>query len=204
MGQDDPWLLAVMILGSGVLAGWWWADYRAARSGAPRAHAFPGATPASPRIMLIATGGTLLLLAAEVAGENALGITAQQSRITLLFGLYSLAAAFGEELIFRGYLVVENRGRGALIAGITGASLGFALLHPFLWEWRDGALHLQGGTKAWFSTAAIFAGSLWFYAVRFLPVNPARSLLPCIAAHAAKNAGVVAIKWHQGFVDGWW
>jgi membrane protease YdiL (CAAX protease family) len=85
--------------------------------------------------------------------------------MTALFGLYTLMAAFVEELVFRGYLVVENRGRTALLAGIVGASLGFALLHPFLWTWRDGALHLNGSGKAWFSTAAVFAGSLWFYAV---------------------------------------
>lgn len=57
-----------------------------------------------------------------------------------MFGLNTLVAAFGEEVIFRGYLVVENRGRAALITGMIGASLGFALLHPFLWEWREGGL----------------------------------------------------------------
>jgi hypothetical protein len=39
--------------------------------------------------------------------------------------------------------------------------------------------------------------------VRFLPLNPTRSLLPSIAAHAAKNMGVFAIKYAQGFVTGW-
>ena len=78
------------------------------------------------------------------------------------------------------------------------------MLHPFLWEWQQGGLVLHLGAKGWFSTAMIFAGSLWFYAVRFLPANPARSLLPCIAAHAAKNLGVFAIKYAQGFVSGWW
>ena len=124
--------------------------------------------------------------------------------MTVLLGLYTLAAAFVEELIFRGYVVVENRGRTALVAGIVGASLVFALLHPFLWEWKDGALTMHFGPKAWFSTGAIFAGSLWFYAVRFLPGNPTRSLVPCIAAHAAKNLGVFVIKYAQGFVSGWW
>ena len=69
---------------------------------------------------------------------------------------------------------------------------------------QDGTLRLHFETKAWFSTMMIFTGSLWFYAVRFLPANRARSLLPCIAAHAAKNLGVFIIKYAQGYVSGWW
>ena len=204
MGQDNPLLLAGMMVAAGITAKWWWEDYRATGRGQPNVRAFPGTAPATGRLIAVAAGGALLLLAIETSGEYALGLTAQQSHLTVLFALYSLAAAFIEELIFRGYLVVENRGRAALLAGIIGASLGFALLHPFLWEWKNGGLVLHPGAKGWFSTAMIFAGSLWFYAVRFLPANPARSLLPCIAAHAAKNLGVFAIKYAQGFVSGWW
>jgi hypothetical protein len=40
--------------------------------------------------------------------------------------------------------------------------------------------------------------------VRFYRWNPAHSLLPCIAAHAAKNLGVIGIKAAQGFLVGWW
>lgn len=204
MGQENPWLLAGLLVAGGVVAKWWLDDYLAARQGSPRPQAFPGATPASVLTLLIAAGGALLLLAAETAGEYALGLTAQQTSMTALFGLYTLMAAFAEELIFRGYLVVANRGRPALIFGIVGASLAFALLHPFLWTWQAGTWHLNVSGKAWFSTAAVFAGSLWFYAVRFLPNNPTRSLLPCVAAHVTKNLGVFAIKYVQGFVSGWW
>lgn len=204
MGQDNPLLLAGLLVAVAVTARWWWADLRAAAAGRPSPRAFPGAAPADGRLIVLAVIGALLLLAIETGGEYALGLTAQQSRMTWLFALYSLGAAFVEELIFRGYLVVEHRGRAALVAGIIAASLGFALLHPFLWEWKDGGLQLHLGAKGWFSTALIFAGSLWFYAVRFLPANPTRSLLPCIAAHAAKNLGVIAIKYAQGFVGCWW
>jgi uncharacterized protein len=204
MGPDHPLLLLAMIAATGFTARWWWKDCRAAGFGRPNARAFPGATPADLRLVALAATGALLLLAIETGGEYALGLTARQSRMTVLFAIYSLAAAFLEELIFRGYLVVENRGRTALLAGIVGASLGFALLHPFLWEWQDGQLVFHAGTKGWYSTAMIFAGSLWFYAVRFLPANTARSLLPCIAAHAVKNLGVFAIKYAQGFVSDWW
>lgn len=204
MGQDNPLLLAGMIVAAVVTGRWWLEDLRAAQSGRSHARAFPGAAPADARVIVLAIAGALVLLAVETGGERALGLNAQQSRMTVLFALYSLAAAFIEELVFRGYLVVENRGRAALLAGIVGASLVFALLHPFLWEWQEGGLVFHPGAKAWFSTGMIFAGSLWFYAVRFLPANPAHSLLPCIAAHAAKNLGVFAVKYAQGFVDGWW
>lgn len=144
-----------------------------------------------------------MLLVAETGGEYALGLVEAQSRITVLFGVASLAAAFLEELIFRGYVIVADRGRTRLVVSAVGASLVFALLHPFLWEWKDGALAFQAGLKAWFSTGAIFAGSLWFYFVRFSRLNPTRSLLPCIVAHATKNLGVFVIKAAQGHVSGW-
>lgn len=204
MGQDHPLLLLGLLGATGYVAQLWLDDYRAARRGAPPPRALPGATAAGRGAIALAALGALVLLALETAGESALGLTAQQSSITALFGLYTLAAAFGEELIFRGFLVVEHRGRAALVAGIVGASLLFAGLHPFLWEWRDGALQAHFGAKAWFSTAAVFASSLWFYTVRFWRLNPNHSLLPCIAAHLAKNLGVFAVKYAQGFVHGWW
>ncbi len=204
MGQDHPLLLAGLIAANGVVGKWWLEDCRAARRGQSNPRAFPGAVPTGWPVVVVAIAGALLLLVVETGGEYALGLTARQSRVTGLFALYTLVAAFGEELIFRGYLVVENRGRVALWMGIVGASLGFALLHPFLWEWREGAVRFHGNAKAGFSTAMVFAGSLWFYAVRFLPQNRSRSLLPCIAAHAAKNLGVFAVKYAQSFVSGWW
>lgn len=203
-GQDNPLILAAFIAAGGLCGKWWLDDYRAARRGAPRDRPLPGALPAEARANLVAIAGALGLLAAETAGEYALGISREQSRLTVLGGAYTLAAAFVEELIFRGYVVVENRGRRVLVAGIVAASAVFALLHPFFWSWEDGRLALHGGTKAWFSTAAVFAGSLWFYTVRFFALNPRRSLVPCIAAHGAKNLGVFAIKLAQGFVTGWW
>lgn len=204
MGTDHPLLLLALLGVSTWVASWWWADLRAARAGKPNPHPLPGAVPARGWVILLAAGGALLLLAAETWGEYRLGLVGAQSRITMLFGLYTLAAAFVEELIFRGFLVVTDRGRAALWAGILAASALFAFLHPFLWGWRDGRLLLVATPKAWFSTGAILAGSLWFYVVRFWSLNPGRSLWPCIAAHAAKNLGVLLIKAAQGYVSGWW
>jgi uncharacterized protein len=204
MGQDQPLVLIALLGLSAYVARLWWEDLRAARTGSPAPRALPGATPATGRAVALAAAGGLVLLTAETAGEYALGIEDEQSRMTVLFGLYTLAAAFVEELVFRGFVVVEHRGRAALVAGCIGASAVFALLHPFLWRWDEAGFVWQTTTKAWFSTAAIFAGSLWFYAVRFWSLNPSRSLLPCIAAHAAKNLGVFAVKAAQGHVSGWW
>ena len=204
MGQDNPLILLVMLTAAGAVAWWWWTDFQAARRGTPGPNPLPGATGTTAVAVALAAAGAVLLLLAESWGEYRLGLVTQQSKMTALFGLYTLAAAFVEELIFRGYLVVEHRGSAARWAGVVAASLVFAALHPFLWEWREGALHLQADTKAWFSTGAIFAGSLWFYTVRFWRLNPTHSLWPCLAAHAAKNLGVIVIKLAQGYISGWW
>ena len=199
-------LLLLLLLGASVwLARLWIIDYRATRAGTPSERPLPGATPASPRAVAVAAVGALCILAAETGGEHVLGVSAEQSTMTALSGLYSiLGAPVIEEVIFRGYLVVDGRGRVMLWAGVVGVSLLFALLHPFLWEWHGTGLTVRFTAKAWFSTAAIFAGSLWFYTVRFFRLNPQRSLAPCLVAHAARNLGVLAIKYVQGFVGGWW
>jgi hypothetical protein len=125
-----------------------------------------------------------------------------------------IGAAFGEELIFRGFLVVPTRGRAALFGSIVGFSLLFALGHPFLWDWKSLAagqpkqLVWDFSLKAWWSTAMVFLFSFWLYALRFPlrypKLNPRASLIPCIAAHLAKNLGVFVIKLAQGHVSGWW
>jgi membrane protease YdiL (CAAX protease family) len=204
MGTDHPLLLLAMIGLAGFLAGAWWRDLQAARDGCPNPHAFPGARPANRAILGLAVAGTLVLVLAETAGEIALGLAARQSEITVLFALYTLAAAFIEELVFRGYLVVTGRGRAALLGGIVLASALFATLHPYLWRWTAAGLVFTFDAKAWYTTMTLFVGSLWFYALRFLPMNPHRSLVPCIVAHLTKNLAVFAVKCTQGFVSGWW
>lgn len=204
MGPDHPLLLLVLTGLAGFLARAWWRDLRAERAGRPNPHAFPGARPAGRAVLILAAAGTLALVAAETAGEIALGLTARQSEMTALFALYTLAAAFLEELVFRGYLVITHRGRAALLAGIVLASALFAVLHPYLWRWTGAGLVFTPDAKAWYTTAALFVGSLWFYALRFLPANPGHSLLPCIVAHLTKNLAVFAVKYAQGFVSGWW
>lgn len=199
------------MLGVGLyVANLWLGDFRARRSGAPHANALPGANSAPPRAIVIAAIGGLLIVTAETLGEKTLGIAGKQSSMTGLFAAYTLVAAVIEEIIFRGFIVIEKRGTRALWASIIVASLLFTAIHPFLWTW-EGAMPWSGGhlfwtadLKGWFSSAAVFVASLWFYFVRFARFNPEHSLLPCFAAHATKNLGVIVIKAAQGFLIGWW
>lgn len=202
--NDSPFLTLLMIAAGVYITRMWIQDMRAAESGQPIRGGLPGAFRANRRAVTIAVIGALILLTAETLGEIALGLDQEQSEMTVLFGIYTLAAAVIEELLFRGFLVIEGRGQALRWVGIVGASLLFAAFHPFLWEWDDGELTWSFNAKGWFSTTAIFVGSLWFYYVRFMPSNPQHSLLPCFAAHFTKNLGVFAIKGVQGFVVGFW
>ena len=203
--MNNPLLLALLTAAGVYVAKVWRQDLHAARTGVPITNPLPGATDAPPRSIVIAVVGALALLAIETLGEVALGIVGEQSRMTWLFALYSICAApVIEEIIFRGWLVIEHRGRVAQWAGAAAASAAFAVLHPFLWRWDDAGFALTLGIKGWFSTAIVFATSLWFYVARLATWNPRRSLLPCFAAHAAKNAGVVCVKAATGFMSGLW
>jgi uncharacterized protein len=203
--MNNPLLLALLTAAGLYVAKLWLNDTRAAREGKATPHMLPGATTAPRRAIMIAVIGALALLAVETIGEIALRIADEQSRMTWLFALYSVAAApVIEEIIFRGWLVIENRGRVALWFGAVGVSALFAMLHPFLWRWDEMGLALSPSLKGWFSTAIVFATSLWLYVARLASWNPQHSLLPCFAGHAAKNAGVVVIKAATGFVAGLW
>jgi membrane protease YdiL (CAAX protease family) len=176
------------------------------------ADTLPGAMPVRRPAVMIAVIGALAILGLEVAGEYRLEIVEGQTEMTVLFGIYTLAAAFIEELIFRGFLYYERGGRWGLIVSIIFISLLFALLHPYIWKFepRDEipwsefyrCWSLDTSIKAVFSTAIVFVNSLWFYTVRFFPLNRYRSLIPCFAAHFSSNLGVLVIKLLQGKVVG--
>jgi membrane protease YdiL (CAAX protease family) len=202
--SEDPLMVAAMIAVAAVVLHLWWGDLRAHSGGAPHSRAFPGAVPCSRQSVLIAVAGALILLALETGGEVVLGIADQQKTVTVLWSAYTFMAAFVEELTFRGFLVVTSRGRSWLWASVVLFSVLFALCHPFLWTWEDGRLLLHFTAKGWFSTVTVFGCSLWFYTVRFFPMNPGGSLLPCIAAHLTKNLGVFALKAAGDFVSGWY
>ena len=173
----------------------WRSDWRHGRT-----NGFPGASGAPLRVLLIAGLGGVALTLLETIGEALLGLTAEQTELAVFALVPLLAAAVIEEIVFRGYLVVQNRGTAWLWGSVVGFSLIFALIHPYLWSWEEGALSLEWTTKAVFSTVLVFANSLWFYAVRFSFGNDGRSLLPCFIAHGASNFSVWAIKGFQGFL----
>jgi len=186
-------------------------DMLAARSGQPNPKALPGATQASIGLCMIGLVGALIILALETSGEWVIGITDQQSDLPWTFLFASLAAGVIEEVIFRGFLVVENRGRELLIVSCAGFSILFVLLHPYLWKldypdevamWQfwlaDFGLVLT--PKTLFTSIVLFVNSLWLYAVRFGAWNPKRSLIPCMLTHSVSNLGVFFVKWLQGHV----
>lgn len=201
--------------GVGLLLGyWWWQDFSFARKGNPTHRPLPGATSAPSSWILLGVIGAVLLTGLETVGEIVLDISGEQKNVTVLFLGAMLAAALVEEVVFRGYLVVANKGRAWLLGSIFGASLLFALGHDFLWQhtspedaawwefWRGFSLNFS--LKGWFSFGTVFFVSLYFYLLRFHSKNPSRSLLPCFAAHAARNLAVFAIKLAQGHVIGWY
>jgi len=203
--MNHPLLLLLMTAIGLYLGKLWRDDRRTARDGAGHPGALPGATEAPRRAVLLAVAGALVILVLETVGERVLGLAAQQSRMTWLFALYSVTGApIIEEIIFRGWIVLDGRRRMIAWAGAAGASAVFAILHPFLWRWDDAGFELTLTPKGWFSTTAVLATSLWLYAARLAAWNPQGSLLPCFAAHAARNAGVVAVKTIEGFMGGVW
>lgn len=205
--SQDPFSILVVFAISLYIGRLWYSDYRKAGTGKGDARAFPGIAPASGTAIAVAIAGSLTILGAETAGEYVLGSSQNQTDITCLYLLAMVAAGFLEELIFRGYLVIQNRGRTALMGSIVVFSVLFSLAHIQYWLEFSGfnlvtwKIHLTPAT-VW-TVIILFTNSLWFYTVRFYRLNPNRSLLPCFAAHIAGNLGVFAIKLAQGHVVGW-
>ena len=197
--NENP-LMILLYVGVAVYVGQiYWGDYKTVESGEANAGAMPGAVAAPLGAFIIGTLGALLLLGVETGGEIALGLVDEQSVMVWFFVFAAMAAGVVEEVIFRGYLVIDNKGRSLLIASAVVFSLIFAIIHGHLWSREDGFGWTLTG-KAFFSTSILFANSLWFYALRFGPWNPKRSLFPCMLAHVASNLGVFIVKWAQGYV----
>ena len=200
--NESPFMILLYVGVAAYVGYMYWGDYKSNQlAGAPDPKGMPGATSASLGLYVIGVIGALLILAAETGGEIALGISSEQSDMVWFFVFASLGAGIVEEVIFRGYLVVENKGKAALIGSCVGFSLIFAIIHGHFWSNEEGeAFAWTFTTKAFFTTGILFANSLWFYALRFAPWNKNRSLFPCMLAHAASNFGVFAVKWVQGFI----
>ena len=200
--NESPFMVLLYVGVAAYVGYMYWGDYQSNQaSEQPDPRGMPGATPASLGLFVIGVIGALLILAAETGGEIALGIAAEQSEMVWYFVFAILGAGIVEEIIFRGYLVVDGKGRAALIGSCVGFSLIFAIIHGHFWSNEEGqAFAWTFTTKAFFTTGILLANSLWFYALRFGSWNKNRSLFPCMLAHAASNLGVFCVKWAQGFV----
>lgn len=197
--SENPIVIIVFAAIAAYVLKLWIDDFRALQRGEPNPRALPGAAPAPVWLIALAAAVSLGLVGLETIGEAALGISEEQSTITALYLLAMISAGIVEELIFRGYLVITRGGRGALIASIIGFSVIFALIHGhLLGDREDGLLKLDTAGLWW--TFILFLNSLWWYAVRFMPANTHRSLLPCFAGHVASNIGVFIVKFSQGYV----
>ena len=200
--NESPFMVLLYVGVAAYVGYMYWGDYQSNQaSEQPDPQGMPGATSASLGLFVIGVIGALLILAAETSGEIALGIAAEQSEMVWYFVFAILGAGIVEEIIFRGYLVVDNKGRAALIGSCVGFSLIFAIIHGHFWSNEEGeAFAWTFTTKAFFTTGILLVNSLWFYALRFGRWNKNRSLFPCMLAHAASNLGVFCVKWAQGFV----
>ena len=218
--NNDPAATLILIASSAYYMLLWLNEFKSnIKSHQETTNIYPGTTMCNHKAVLISAAGAIIILSVETMGEITLNIKADQSHMTWLLAAYTINAAFIEEVIFRGILIFNNQPPKKLYTGIITISLIFSLLHPFLfkfdmgneptwkiillWNWCDW-IQPQLTMKSWFSFFMVFTTSIWLYYCRIAKWNKHQSLLPCFAAHVAKNIGVISVKFAQGFVSGLW
>ena len=177
----------------------WHTDLKTAGSEDAHPNPLPGAAPCPTSWIVVGAVGAAVIVGLVTAAEFASGVADEQSTISPIFLLGMLGAAVIEEMIFRGWLVIDKKGKAALIGSCIGVSLIFALGHQYMWTTEDG-FQLKLEAQPIIATLGILTFSLWAYALRFLPANPGRSLLPCFVAHAVHNLVVFGVKLATGHV----
>jgi membrane protease YdiL (CAAX protease family) len=111
--NENPLMILLYVGVAAYVGQIYWSDYKAAKSGEANAGAMPGALVAPLGAFVIGTLGALLLLVLETSGEIALGVVDEQSEMVWFFVFAIIAAGVVEEVIFRGYLVIDNKGKVA-------------------------------------------------------------------------------------------
>ncbi len=187
----------------------WLDDARAVSLGTPNKNGFSGATYTSKNIAICGACAGVCLLIFAVFLENITGTSESQTKVSVWAVFGWIAAAFIEELIFRGYLVIDKKGKFCLITSIFVFSLIFTICHPFFWDYTipenadflSGKFSFDFSSRAWVSSVVVFVSSLVFYILRFMPQNVSKSLIPCILAHLSYNLGTFFVKAIQGYVE---
>lgn len=197
--NEDPLIILGYCAAALYIANLYRSDIKAFVAGKPNVKSLPGATPTNPLLLFASVLGALVLLGNAVIGEYALDIVDAQSEMVWFFVFASVSAGVIEEVVFRGYLVVQNRGRNALVLSCLGFSFIFALVHGYLWSMEDG-FAWNFSAQGIFNTWILFFNSVCFYALRFGPWNANQSLLPSIVAHMVLNLGVFWVKLAQGYI----
>jgi uncharacterized protein len=186
-----------------VILKFWISDYKAWKNGTPFERALPGATSAPMKLIILSALVSVGIVLVETAGEYAMGATKAQSTMPAYYLVAIVCAGVIEEVLFRGFCVIQSRGRKIFYTSIVIFSIVFALIHGHLIAKNPDSgvyqLVLAQGPMWW--TAILFVNSLWWYAVRFMPQNKNKSLLPCFAGHIASNLAVFVIKLAQGYVS---
>ncbi len=175
------------VLGLSVLV-MWLGDLRRPADG--RERFWPGATRCGWQPIILAIGGVIVLTIIETLLEDSFGLRDKQSEIADHFLLAMLGASVVEEMTFRGFAASSTlAGVRLLLVTLIGSAI-FAAFHG----------HGLSDAKGWVSTGSVFAVSCWLYLSRFNALNPTRSMIPCLAGHAARNLAVFGVKAAQGFV----
>ncbi len=151
---------------------------------------WPGTTSSSLASVLLSVSGILLITLAESCVEIRYQVAHEQSSLVAIALLSLLGAAVVEEIVFRGFVAPAHlTGLKLLMVVLIGSAV-FALFHGFNISKTQGKI----------SFIFAFLTSVWLYFARFNPLNPQRSLLPCLAGHCVRNLAVFGIKWAQGFI----
>jgi len=179
-----------LLLGMGVLGAWLIEYQKRQRTQSPELF-WPGTTPAPISGILIIVSGILLLTVTETCVEIHYQVSASQSVSTLSILGASLAAAVVEEMVFRGFSAPNHLTGIKLLALILIGSLIFSAIHGFDFNSVQGKI----------SYVFTFLVSVWLYLAKYNPLNPQRSMLPCLIGHLVRNLSVFGIKWAQGYVD---
>lgn len=182
--------LLYFILGGCVFLAWFGEYRRRLETGLPEGF-WPGTVPAPAAAYWIGAAGALLITLCETAVESRFHVTAEQTVIPAVSIFALIGASTVEEAVFRGFAAPGRLAGKALLFAVIAGSIVFSLIHGFDLASTHGRI----------SAIFAFMMSVWLYLVRFNPLNPNRSLLPCFMAHTVRNLAVFGIKWAEGFVN---